>query len=82
VSEIEDENLLDADTAEVPSYNAETPDTFGRNLLRRLGIPHGHVEAEAASTLPSSVNINIKAYIVFASIWLISDTAGLSRLIV
>jgi len=58
VSDIEDENLLDIDTAEVPSNNAETPNTFHRNLLRRLGIPHDHTEAEAASTLPSSDNAN------------------------
>ena len=50
MSRIEDENLLDVDTAEVPSNNAETANTFGRNLLRRLDIPHGHTEAEAAST--------------------------------
>jgi len=56
VSDIEDENLLDIDTAEAPNNNAETPNTFGRNLLRRLGIPHGHTEAEADSTLPSSDN--------------------------
>jgi len=45
VSDIEDENLLDIDTAEVPSNNAETPNTFGRNILRRLGIPHDHMAA-------------------------------------
>jgi len=56
VSDIEDENLLDVDTAEVPCNNAETPNAFGRNLLRRLGIPHDHTEAEAASTSPSSDN--------------------------
>jgi len=37
VSDIEDENLLDVDTAEV---HPETPNTFGRNLLRRLSIAH------------------------------------------
>jgi len=37
VSDIEEENLLDVDTAEV---HPETPNTFGRNLLRRLGIAH------------------------------------------
>jgi len=58
VSDIEDENLLDIDTVVVPSNNAETPNTFGRNLLRRLGIPHGHMEAEATSTSPSSDNTN------------------------
>jgi len=56
VSDIEDESLLDIDTAEVPSNNAETPNTFGKSLLRRLGVPHGHKEAEAASTSPSSDN--------------------------
>jgi len=49
VSDIENENLLDVDTAEVPNNNAETPNTFGRNLLRKLGIPHGHMEAEATT---------------------------------
>jgi len=53
VSDIEDENLLDVDTAEVPSNNTETPNKY---LFRRLGIPHGHTEAEAASTSPSSDN--------------------------
>ena len=52
MSDIEDENLLDVDT---PNSN-ETPNTFGRNLLRRLGIPHDHTEAEAASTPPPSDN--------------------------
>jgi len=33
---IEDENFLDVDAAEVPSNNAETPNTLGRNLLRGL----------------------------------------------
>jgi len=59
VSDIEDENLLDIDTATVPSNNAQTPSTFVRNLLSRLGIPHGHTEAEAASTSPSSFNVNV-----------------------
>jgi len=35
--------------AEVLSYNPETPNTFDRNLLRRLGILHDHMEAEATS---------------------------------
>jgi len=51
VSDIEDDNLLDVDTAEV---HPETPNTFGRNLLRRLGIAHDQMEAEAASTSPTS----------------------------
>jgi len=51
VSEIEDENLLDVDTAEV---HPETPNTFGRNLLRRLGIAYDQMEAEAASISPTS----------------------------
>jgi len=34
VSDIEDDNLLDVDAAGVPNKNAETPNTFGRNLLR------------------------------------------------
>jgi len=58
VSDIEDESLLDVDTTEVPSNNAEAPNTFGRNLIRRLGIPHDHTEAEATSTSPSSDNTN------------------------
>jgi len=49
VSDIVDENLLDVDAAKVPNNSTETPNTFGRNLLRRLGIPHGHTEAEAAA---------------------------------
>jgi len=43
VSDIEDENLLDVHTAEVHS---ETRNTFGRNLLRRLGIAHDQMEAK------------------------------------
>ena len=53
-----DESLLDVDTAEVPDNSNETPNTFGRNLLRRLGIPHG---AEAARTPPPSDNTSIEA---------------------
>jgi len=55
VPDIEDENLLDVDTAEV---HPETPNTFGRNLLRRLGITHDQMEAEAASISPTSDNTN------------------------
>jgi len=61
VPDIEDENLLDVDTAEVPSNNAEKPTTLDRNLLRRLGIPHGHMEAEATRPSPSSDNTNVSA---------------------
>jgi len=43
--------MMDVDTAEV---HPETPNTFGRNLLRRLGIAHDKLEAEAASTSPTS----------------------------
>jgi len=42
VSDIEDENLLDVDTVEV---HPETPNTFGRNLLKRFGIAYGQMEA-------------------------------------
>ena len=56
--DIEDENLLDVDTAEVPNDNAETPNTFDRYLLRRLGILLGHTEAEAASTSPLLITHN------------------------
>jgi len=56
VSDIEDENLLDVDATEVPSNNAETPNTFGRNLLRRLGIPHDHKEVAPS---PSSDNTKV-----------------------
>ena len=59
------ENLLDVDTTAVPSNNAETRNTFGSNLLRRLGVSHGHTEAETASIPPSSDNtsaINPKSH--------------------
>jgi len=56
VCEIEDENLLDVDTAEV---HPETPNTFGRYLLRRLFIVHDQMEAEAASTSPTSDYTNM-----------------------
>jgi len=49
MSDLEDENLLDVDTAEI---YPEAPNTFGRNLLRRLGIAHDQMEAEATSTSP------------------------------
>jgi len=39
-SDIEDE---DVDTAEVPSNYANT---FGRNLFRRLNIPHDHIRRQ------------------------------------
>jgi len=52
--------LLDVDTAEVPNNSNETPNTFGRNLLRRLGIPHDHTEAEAASTHPPLITQNFE----------------------
>jgi len=55
VLDIEDENLLDVDTAEV---HPEPPNTFGRNLLRRLGIAHDQMEAEAASISRNSDNTN------------------------
>jgi len=55
VSDIEDENLLDVDTAEVHPE----PNTFGRNFLRRLGIAHDQMEAEAASTSPTSDYTNV-----------------------
>ena len=55
MSDIENEKLLDVDTAD----NGETHNTFGRNQLRRLGIPHGHMEAEAASIPPPSDNFSV-----------------------
>ena len=60
MSDIEAEKLLDVDTAKVPNNNTETPNTFSRNLLRRLGIPHGYTEAEVTSTSPPSGNTNIR----------------------
>jgi len=38
--------------------------TFDRNLLRRLGIAHDQMEAEAASTSPTSDYTNIYIYII------------------
>jgi len=51
----EDECLLDEDTTIVPSTitQKETPNTFGRNLLQRFGIAHGHIEEEAAGSQSS-----------------------------
>ena len=44
------DNLLDdQDVAPVPS-TIETPNTFGRNLIRRLGIALSNDGAEAASS--------------------------------
>jgi len=50
-----DECLLDEDTTIVPSTIAqkETPNTFGKNLLYRLGIAHGHTEAEVTGSQSS-----------------------------
>jgi len=49
-----DNEVLDEDTTIVPS-TLETPNTFGRNLLRRLGIAK---EAEAVGSSSNNTNIN------------------------
>ena len=45
---LEDENILDQQDAALTT-GVETPNTFGRNLLRRLGLAQGS-EAEATGT--------------------------------
>jgi len=49
---MEDGNLLNEDNTIVANTIAqqETPNTFGRNLLQRLGIAHGHTATEAVSS--------------------------------
>jgi len=52
---IQDEDMLDEDTTIVPSKSAqqETPNTFGRYILQRLGIAHGHTRPKAAGSQSS-----------------------------
>ena len=45
MSDIEDDSILDQHDATLTT-DVETPNTFGRNLLRRLGLAQGS-EAEA-----------------------------------
>jgi len=58
---IEDEDMLDDNTTIVPSTTAqqETPNTFGRYILQRLGIAHVHTRAKAAGS-QSSPNTKIR----------------------
>ena len=49
VSDIQDDSVLDA----ALTTNVETPNIFGRNLLRRLGLAQGS-EAEATGTLSNN----------------------------
>ena len=49
VSDIQDDSILDQQDAAL----TETPNTFGRNLLRRLGLAQGS-EAEATGSSSSS----------------------------
>jgi len=54
MSDVEDDSILDQWDAALTT-DVETPNTFGRNLLRRLGLAQGS-EAEATGT---SSNNNI-----------------------
>jgi len=49
VSDIKDESILDQHDAALTITNVETPNTFGQNLFRRLGLAQGS-EAEATSS--------------------------------
>ena len=57
VSDIEDDSILDQQDSALTT-DVETPNTFGRNLLRILGLAQGS-EAEATAT---SSNNNVKTY--------------------
>ena len=49
MSYIEDDSILDQQDAALTTTDVETPNTFGHNLLRRLGLVQG-IEANAASS--------------------------------
>jgi len=53
VSDIEDDSILDQQDAAMTTTDMETPNTFGCNLLRRLGLAQG---SEAEATGSSSNN--------------------------
>jgi len=52
LSDVEDDSILDQQDAELTT-DVETPNTFGRNRLRRLGLAQGG-EAEATGTLSNN----------------------------
>jgi len=55
---MEDEDLLDEDTIIVPNTaQQETPNTFGRNLLQRLGNAHGHSGQRPLAPNPHLIQI-------------------------
>jgi len=60
VSDVEDDSVLDQQDAALTT-DVETPNTFGRNLLRRLGVAQGS-EAEATGTSSNNIILLINKH--------------------